>query len=215
MLDDRMNQEDQKTVAESIFGGASTTSGVGGRDNTDSHPDRQFANGLFEGTELEVPQQVSSSTSELDLSPFTQNSKSSTIREDLVQQAAQSLVRDQNDAFLAITNNMTPDEIGVTLATARQWRRSDPDWQDAFRSAPETGFKFIDRTSGAPKNKVKKVKPNKAESLAREVIAMMQENQLDPADTPKVVRTLVKERGLVMSERQLVQFSAKIVNAIA
>jgi len=216
-LDDRMKQENQKAVAESIFAGAST-SPAGVADNSGSHPDWGFANGLFEDSNLEVPQQVSPAASGcLDLSAFasvpTQQGRAG-IREDLVQQAAQSLVRDQNDAVLAITGKMTPDEIGVTLATARQWRRSDPDWQDSFRSAPETGFKFIDHTTGAPKNKVKTVKSNKAEALAREVVAMMQENKLDPADAPKVVRTIIKQRGLTMSERQLVRFATMIANSL-
>jgi len=219
-MDDRMAQEDQKSVAASIFGGGSMTESAGGGvpDNSVSHPDRQHVMGIFGESSHAVPQQATANVNGgLDLSAITAPQATpgrQGIREDLVQQAAQSLVRDKNDAFLAITNTMTPDEISVTLATARQWRRSDPNWQDTFRSAPETGFKFIDRTSGAPKNKVKTAKPNKAEALAKEILTMMRENKLDPAETPKVVRTLVKDRGLTMTERQLAMFSSAVANAL-
>lgn len=210
MLDDRMEPENLKDVAAGLMEQAPAP--TGGGDVGTSHPDRPFARDLF-GESNDLPQPTAQPAGGgLDLSPLQTlaeaGARGAAIREDLVQQAAQALVRDQNDAFLAITHRMTPDEIGVTLATARQWRRPDPTWQQAFRSAPETGFSFIDRESGKSK------KPNKAEALAREIVEYMREHKLTEPDTPRVVRHFVKERGIPMGERQIVLFAARLARQV-
>lgn len=212
MLDDRMEPENMKSVAASIMEQAAAPGVTGGEGDVGTdHPDKAFARGIF-GESNEVSQPAApAAQGGLDLSPLSNfnNTGNVQIREDLVQQAAQALVKDQNDAFLAITHRMTPDEVGVALQTARQWRRVDPNWQTAFRSAPETRFKFIDRNSGKGKKK-----PNKAEAFAHQIVGFMRENQLDPADTPKVVRRLVQEQGIQMSEVQLVQFASRIADMV-
>lgn len=217
MLDDRMESENLKEVAASIMG-QTVAPGVSGGDNAGTeHPDTPFAKSLFEERDA-VPQQSATTTPALDLSPLSNSSGNSqqSIREDLVQQAAQSLVRDQNDAFLAISSRMTPDEVMLTLKTAKQWRRPDPDWQDTFRGAPETGFKFIDRNSGAAKKKVKGGgnAKNKAESLALSIVEFMRQNRLAAEEAPKVVRQIVRERGIRMTESQLALFAGKVGNMV-
>lgn len=212
MLDDRMEPENIKDVAAGIMEQAPSAS-TGADAVGSGHPDRPFARNLFTESNSGLPEQTSQpSFGGLDLSAFSAAPASgaggSQIREDLVQQAAQALVRDQNDAFLAVTKRMTPDEVGVSLSTARQWRRPDPDWQQSFQSAPETQFSFIDRKK--PDKGSKKKKPNKAEALASKIVQYMRQNNLGADDAAHIVRQATCKCGLSLSEQQVSLFAAKV-----
>lgn len=225
MMDDRMEQEDQKALAENIFaqqpehGGTGTATAVEGEVGTD-HPDKAAVMEMFGATnsgpgEADVSQaRHDLSTPQFDLSPLSkyesqQQPASGVIREDLVQQAAQALVKDGVDAFLAITTRMNPDEVGQTLKTARSWRRADPEWQDKFRSGPETGFKFIDQANNPGKKK-----RNKAEDLAHQIIGRMRAENLGREHTPAVCREVLKEHQIKMTPEKFVLFSSRVAEML-
>jgi len=217
-----MKPENLKSVAASLMeqriSPSSSSSPV-----VEDHPDKDVVRQLFGETHSYGRIQESSSvpsSSGLDLSALSPSSPSSgtktSLREDLVQQAAQSLVKNQNDAFLSITQRMSSDEIALALKTARQWRRPDQDWQDSFKSAPETGFSFIDRKN--PK-KGKSGKSgsggNKAEALAESIVSFMRENKFPATETEKIVRKVVRGRKLRMSESQLRKFVYLISSVVS
>lgn len=208
-MDDRMVTEDQKVLAENLMGQHPDADGsvvaVAEAVGTD-HADKAAVMEMFGGITPNAAVVPQSAAPGLDLSALLEVESApvpGAIREDLVQQAAQALVKDGTDAFLAITHRMTPDEVGVTLKTARTWRRSDPEWQNNFRSAPETGFKFIDRK-----------KKNRAESLAVSIAEFMRSNRLEAALTPNVVRRVLRERKIQISEQNFVLFASRIAQML-
>ena len=236
MLDDRMKPEDIKKVAANLMQQSVPAGYSGSGEDSTHHPDSEFARGLFgESHDVHEPAPKAEVSSRLDLSALSgrgpRNSRRTAmeetrvdrprrkgLREDLVQQAAQSLVKDQIDAYLAITGKMSPDEIVMSLQTARQWRRADDDWQDDFRQAPETGFSFIDRKppQGGKKQERKPInnsqggRPNKAEALAREIAGMIRGGKTPLEETPQVVRAILNERGIRFSPKVVTAFAAKV-----
>lgn len=114
------------------------------------------------------------------------------LREDLVQQCAQSLVKDQVDAFLAIADKMSPEEIAVSLKTARQWRRPDEEWEDKFQSAPETGFGFIDQKPKAPQQ-------TPEECLCTKTVDWMRKNKVPVAKTETAVRGMARNMRMELT----------------
>lgn len=243
MLDDRMQHENLKSVAASLMQ-QSVPAGVTGSGDGDStyHEDAGFARGLFgESDDVYESPPKAAVSSGLNLSALSRRGprqqvrtalaetavdrpRRKGLREDLVQQAAQSLVKDQIDAYLAITGKMSPDEIVMSLQTARQWRRSEDGWQDDFRQAPETGFGFIDRkppNGGQPKKERKRIqsgqgmhRPNKAEALALEIADMIRGSRTPMEETPRVVRTVLNERGIRLPPKMLAAFSAKVFKLV-
>jgi len=211
MLDDRMKPENLKEVAASIMGQQPRVSlSEGDAPSSTAHPDASFAKGLFSGNGSAGEK----NESYLDLSPLTETNsrraekRGGSLREDLVQQAAQALVKNQNDAFLAITSRMSPEEILSTLQTARQWRRPDPSWQNTFRSAPETGFRFIDRSKGSGSGE------NKAESLAREITEHMRSKKIPAEEAYSVVQKFLEDRGLKVGEKYKALFAARVAGMV-
>ena len=208
MLDDRMEPENIKDVAASLME-QSVPAGVtgGANDVGTGHPDAGFAKGLFGEGKEPLPLQESTQSSEyggLDLTPLA--GVSVEIREDLVQQAAQSLVKNQTDAYLAISGRMSADEIAKALQVARTWRRPDDDWQETFRTAPQTGFSFIDRK--------KPNKKNKAESFIRGCVSYMRNNSVQVEEAPAVVRRIAKSRGVRLSESQLAKVGQIVADLV-
>lgn len=212
MLDDRMEREDFKGLAESLMqqNGSHSVSESVGKD----HPDNAFAKQLFGESQDEVHQQTTTSAiQELDLSALQDveapRQSSQTLQEDLVQQAAQALVKDKVDAFLAITGRMSPEEVLTTLQTARQWRRPDDGWQDAFQSEPETNFKFIDR------QKPKAKKPNKIEELVNETVQFATMNNIGKEATiAQVLLRLAEANSVPLKQEHVKKIMPKLMKRL-
>lgn len=193
-FNDRMEQEDIKDVAKSIMEQQAAPSVSVPTPRARTIGRQGVPSGLREST---------SQTTGLDLSSLeidsTPRQASRSLREDLVQQASQSLVKNQVDAFLAVSLRLTPDELQAALNIARQWRRPEAGWQDQFKAAPETGFRFIDRNS-----------PNKAEALAAVVVDQLRERQLGRQHVKKVLDEVLASNGIRLKPQQREQFAAKI-----
>lgn len=221
MLEDRMEPENLKELATSIMGQQE----AGGPARA-SGPDRRFAEKLFKGAARIRTESVELQQHSLDLSALMRGRSPAAVREDkapgsgkpvalvedLVQQAAQCLVQDRNDAFLAITQRLSPDEVMQSLQVARQWRRADDNWQEDFRDAPETGFKFIDRKT--PDGKSGSGRPNMAEEFVREIIEKIRNEDIPIESTPLVIQQESARQKLGLNPKQVNQLTQRVILVI-
>lgn len=205
-MDDRMAQEDQKSLAMALMSQSSTTP-AGKPHLSESHPDTGWAATMFGEEQSPTPSQG------FDLSPLTEAEPPRRLNEDLVQQAAQSLVKNQVDAFLAITRRMSGEEIAKSLQTARSWRRPDDDWQEKFVTAPQTGFSFIDQKSpNKPKKKSTSKPENKARKLVTDCVQFMALNDLKDSQARRLVSAMAERQKIKLGEASLDQLTSVVIS---